>query len=335
MMKKFFLCLLLILMGWGLRAQDKPAKVYFNADKTFKIAQFTDMHLAHDQAKNQLVKDLIEEVLKTEHPNLVVFTGDNTTMDEVEQGWSEIAQILAAHRTPWTAVLGNHDDEHAVKRSDIIDIIRRQPYCMLRQDAKQITGAGNHVIPIYGSSRSNEVASVLYCMDSNSYSKIKGIEGYGWFDRSQVNWYVEESRKFTQQNNGTPLPSLAFFHIPLAEYAQAWASMDSKRYGTKDENECNGKLNSGLFTNMIECGDVMGIFVGHDHVNDYVAMLHNIVLGYGRASGGTNTYGDKIPGSRILVLKEGERTFDTWIHEKGNNNNIDKVTYPTSFLKKK
>lgn len=334
-MKKLLLCLCLIATGWNLKAQNAPDKVYFNPNQTFKIAQFTDMHLAQDQAKNQVVKDLIKEVLETEHPNLVVFTGDNTTMNEVEQGWSEIAQILANHQTPWTAILGNHDDEYAVKRHDIIEIIRRQPYCILKDVAEGIAGEGNHIVRIYNSTDPTKVSSVLYCLDSNSYSRIKGIDGYGWFDRSQINWYVSESKKLTQQNNGTPLPALAFFHIPLPEHAQGWASMDSKRYGTKDENECSGKLNSGLFTNMVECGDVMGIFVGHDHVNDYITTLYNIALGYGRASGGKNTYGDKLPGSRIFVLKEGERTFDTWIYEKGKKKRPDVVSYPTSFLKKK
>ena len=41
-----------------------------------------------------------------------------------------------------------------------------------------------------------------------------------------------------------------------------------------------------MFANMLECGDVMGVFAGHDHVNDYIATLYNIALGYGRASGG-------------------------------------------------
>lgn len=334
-MKKLVFYTFFMIVGLCLKAQETPEKVCFNANHEFKIAQFTDMHLAHDKAKNRIVKELIKEILDTEKPDLVVFTGDNTTMDEVEQGWSEVAEILSQHQTPWTAVLGNHDDEHAVRRPDIIKIIQKQPYCILRDVTQGIKGEGNHIVPIYAYSNPSEVAAAIYCLDSNAYSTVKGIDGYGWFDRTQINWYAEKSHELTQENNSIPLPALAFFHIPLQEYSQAWASMDSKRYGTKDENECWGKLNSGIFANMVECGDVMGIFVGHDHVNDYIAMLHNIALGYGRASGGTNTYGDKTPGSRIIVLKEGKRTFSTWIHEKGSGNRIDVTTYPTSFLKKK
>lgn len=35
------------------------------------------------------------------------------------------------------------------------------------------------------------------------------------------------------------------------------------------EPVCDPQLNSGLFNAMLECGDVMGVFCGHDHNNDY------------------------------------------------------------------
>ena len=51
--------------------------------------------------------------------------------------------------------------------------------------------------------------------------------------------------------------------------------------------------------------------------------------------GGKNTYGDKTPGSRIIVLKEGKREFDTWLREKGNMAKLNVCTYPGSFVKEK
>ncbi|NCC09623.1 MAG: phosphohydrolase [Bacteroidia bacterium] len=335
MKNKSIIYTVLLLFCSFAKAQEVPLKLCFNKEGHFKIAQFTDMHLGKDSLNNQKVEELIEEVLQNEKPHFVVFTGDNTTMDDVEKGWSKIAGILSKHRTPWTAVLGNHDDEYAVKRKELITIIRRQPYCAMTEVAQNIKGEGNHLIPIYDSSTKSQIASLLYCLDSNGYSTEKEINGYGWIGLSQLNWYTSESQKQTHQNNGSPLPSLAFFHIPLAEYTEAWESMDSKRFGTRDEVECSAKLNSGLFTRMIESGDVMGIFVGHDHLNDYITTLHHIALAYGRASGGSNSYGDKKHGSRIIVLKEGERTFDTWIHEKEHSDRLFFCTYPTSFLKKK
>ena len=63
-----------------------------------------------------------------------------------------------------------------------------------------------------------------------------------------------------------------------------------------------------------EMKDVVGTFVGHDHVNDYFGDLHGIRLCYGRASG-YNTYGrDRfLRGARVIRLREGERQFQTWL----------------------
>lgn len=334
-MRKLIIGGILLLSGALTQAQQAPAKLTFNKNGEFKIAQFTDMHLGHDREKDQIVGDMIKEVIDSEKPDLVVFTGDNTTMDEVQQAWDALAGELAKRKTPWTAVLGNHDDEYAVKRKEIIDIIRQQPYCMMKNIEEGIDGEGNHTLAIYSSSAKDKTSALLYCIDTNAYSNIKKVKGYGWVSLSQTNWYRRESQRYTQQNGGQPLPALAFLHIPLPEYTQAWESFDTKRYGDRNEKECAPNVNSGLFTQMLECGDVMGTFAGHDHVNDYIATLHDIALAYGRASGGRNSYGDKTPGSRIIVLKEGKREFDTWLREKGNAQRLDVCTYPGSFEKKK
>ncbi|MNC34498.1 hypothetical protein D3C75_829330 [compost metagenome] len=65
---------------------------------------------------------------------------------------------------------------------------------------------------------------------------------------------------------------------------------------------------------MAELGHTLGVFVGHDHVNDYWGELHGIRLCYGRASG-HNTYGrEGFPrGARMIRLYEGERRLDTWL----------------------
>ena len=308
----------------------------FNAKGEFKIAQFTDMHLGHDMEKDMIVSDMIKGVLDSEKPDMVIFTGDNTTMDEVQQAWDEIAKEMSKRKMPWTAILGNHDDEHAVSRKEIIEIIRQEPYCLMKNIEQGIKGEGNHIIPVYSSNSSKQKPeALLYCFDTNAYSKIKAVKGYDWLGLSQVNWYVRESRNYTTQNDGKPLPALAFIHIPLPEYTQAWESLETKRYGERNEKECSPNLNSGMFTNMLECGDVMGMFAGHDHVNDYIATLYDVAMAYGRASGGKNTYGDKTPGSRIIVLKEGKREFDTWLREKGSAVRLNVCTYPNSFLKEK
>lgn len=73
-------------------------------------------------------------------------------------------------------------------------------------------------------------------------------------------------------------PGLAYFHIPLPEYA----SFDSTNFtGVKMEAGISSPLvNSGFFTTMVEAGDVKAVFTGHDHLNDFCGELTGINLCY-------------------------------------------------------
>ena len=46
-------------------------------------------------------------------------------------------------------------------------------------------------------------------------------------------------------------------------------------------------------------------------------MWKGIVLAYGRFTGGNTEYNHLSNGARVIVLKEGERTFTSWIRLKG------------------
>ena len=56
----------------------------------------------------------------------------------------------------------------------------------------------------------------------------------------------------------------------------------------------------------------MATFAGHDHDNDYIGMLYNVGLAFGRVSG-WDAYGDFERGGRIIELREGKFEFDSWI----------------------
>nr|WP_232312857.1 metallophosphoesterase [Paenibacillus sp. P22] len=162
---------------------------------------------------------------------------------------------------------------------------------------------------------SNSPAAALYFLDSGSYSPLEytRMGFYDWIRRDQIDWYVSQSQGLTEDNGGVPLPSLAFFHIPLPEYNDVWDF--TVCYGERNADfSCAPWINSGMFAAMIEMGDVVGTFAGHDHGHDYWGEWHGIRLSFGRTT--RNGYLDRpfLPGARVIRMREGSREFESWIH---------------------
>jgi hypothetical protein len=160
-------------------------------------------------------------------------------------------------------------------------------------------------------------AALLYFFDSQAYAADTAASYYDWIKFYQIAWYREQSRHTTARNRGIPLPALAFFHIPLPEYADVMAR--GEFLGEAREEVCAPKINTGLLASFVEMKDVMGTFVGHDHVNNFIGIHKGVALAYGQKTG-FSSYGDLDKGARIIELQEGKREFTTWIRtEKGTS----------------
>lgn len=319
----------LILLIENLTAQHHSFE--FNPNGEFKIVQFTDLHL--QTRFSEPVFTLLKEIIETEKPDLVVLTGDIIHQKSVDSLLTTLAAVFAENEQPWVAVLGNHDDEFGVSRKTLVNKYLTLPYnCNSR--VVGIKGVTNFILPVVNPKSRHEEA-LLYFFDSNAYNQQKNINSYyDWIDYSQINWYRSQNSIHKKHNKGNNLPALAFFHFPFPEYKTVWEKDSSLCIGTKHEDVSSPNINSGLYLSMLECGDVIGTFVGHDHVNDYIGKLNTIALAYGRFSGSKNIYGFLTPGARVIVLKEGKREFETWIREKGGNIQY-KCQYPDSFISKK
>lgn len=145
----------------------------------------------------------------------------------------------------------------------------------------------------------NTPKAILYCIDSNDYQPYKELGEYDWIHFDQIKWYREQSDKYNKINNNTPIPSLAFFHIPLPEYKNVLERNDYQGL-YKDDGIWSPRINSGMFGSFIDKKDVIGVFTGHDHQNDFIGLERGIALGYGRVTG-FDAYGDLKPGARITT----------------------------------
>ena len=306
-----------------MRAQE----LKFGADGKIKIVQFTDVHWKPGNPASEEAAERMNEVLDAEKPDFVMYTGDLVYAKPASEALDRALEPAVSRGIPFAVTWGNHDDEQDMTRGQLSEYLKGKPGNMTGT-VDGISGVTNFILPVRSSDGTKD-AAVIYVFDSHAYSGRKEVKGYDWIKPDQIEWYRKESVGFTTRNGGVPLPALAFFHIPVPEYNQAAQNENALLVGTRKEKACAPALNTGLFTAMLEAGDVMATFVGHDHVNDYVVNWYGIMLGYGRYTGGNTVYND-IPGgngARVIELTEGERGFRTWIRLKGGKV-INEVSYP-------
>ena len=303
-------------------------------DGEFRILQLTDTHLMFDKPE-EYAKTFarIENVVAKEKPSFLALTGDNVTGEGSTRKamWNKYLAFLDGFGIPYCVVYGNHDAEHGMSRPEMSSWVVSGRNCVNTLDA---SGELADVrIPVLGADGS--VKLELYFLDSHDYPSSNGfggrISGYAWFKPEQVSWLRKECESSVAANGGAHIPSMAFFHIPLVEYDTAWKN-SKFRCGIMGESVCSGAINSGMFSAMLETGNIMGVFTGHDHNNNYVADHHGIALVYGGFSGDNTTYTDLKHSLRVIVAKEGRRDFDTWLHDEYGNL-ICKVAYSNGEFK--
>lgn len=286
----------------------------FREDGTFKIVQIADLHVEEEGQEDARTFAVIEAVLESERPDLVVFTGDavkgNRCSDPLKR-LLDILELPEKYAIPYAFAFGNHDSENDVyTRGEMMDALSQRDLCLAEAGPDDVTGVGNYVMTVAGSA-GQELQAAIYVLDTGCAAPREIVKSYAWLERNQIDWYIQESGRLTEINQG-PLPAVAFFHIPLPEYNDVWDFHLCR--GGKNENVGCPRLNTGMFAAMKQMGDIMGTFVGHDHTNDYGGDLYGIQLYYGRA-GGFNTVGEQefTRGARVIQLREGERGFDTWL----------------------
>jgi len=286
----------------------------FRDDGTFKIVQFTDLHWTNGGEKDLATQSLMRRILEEERPDLAVLTGDvvyGKGCDDPRWSWRQAVLPLEEAGVPWAVVFGNHDDEGACDRKGFMALSRETAYCVAEEGPADLPGVGNYRLVVRRSGpKAGGAGAVLYFIDSQSYAPDT-VGGWGWITDEQVAWYRELARVH-QDDRGPGITALCFLHIPVPEYDDVWNAGGC--VGTKAEDVCAPKINTGFFAALFEAGEVIGVFAGHDHVNDYIGSHFGIYLAYGKVTGYGTYPRDPYPrGARVILLREGRRGFDTWI----------------------
>lgn len=307
--------------------QNQKHTLRFDENGEFRIVVFGDVQ-AGAPAPCKETLDGIKTIVDRESPDLVLFAGDNSVgfsnEKALEKYLTSMTEYLEENKIPWAHVYGNHDHEGGLSRERQQVVYESFEYCVSQTGPDDIKGVGNYVLPVYPSdeTRTDPVFSV-WGLDSGAYVTDDGLVGreatldntmfrghpgttYAYMPFSQVKWYYDSSVEI-EEFAGHKVPGLMYFHIPLQEFYEVWLNPEQTGVvGVKEDPVCSGPLNSGMFTAMIERGDIKAVCCGHDHINDYSGEFCGVKLCYA-SNIGFDTYHDAdIMGGRVFTVKESD-----------------------------
>ncbi|MCR5689566.1 MAG: metallophosphoesterase [Clostridiales bacterium] len=261
---------------------------HFNSDGRFKILHITDTHLHEDNVKNSV--RLIALACDREKPDLVMLTGDlapENTYEATAERVDQLMRVFEDRSIPVAVSFGNHDSENgAYTREQVMALYNGYSCSVSIDDGDALTGCGTYLVPLCASG-GDELKFALWVFDSGDYDE----EGhYANVAEDQVLWYREKSEAIERQN-GRKIYSLVFQHIIVPEVYEALEKRDRRsaftyehlynkgeyyrfskeytNYGMLHEFPCPGYYDHGQFAAMVERGDVLAMFTGHDHTNAF------------------------------------------------------------------
>ncbi len=297
-----------------------------NKALNFNNGRFRIMQIADTQEIPAVSPDTIKLIcaaLDKEKPDLVVFTGDQikgySAFFRGKNGKKNVISTLKAllkpledRGIPFTITFGNHDGEAALNNNEQFEIYKESPMFVYADSASE-DDKGTFCLNISDK-------FLVYLFDT--HSRASG-GGYSKLTSEQLDWYRSVRDSYDQ-----PLPSLVFQHIPTPEYfdvikrvkrftkgcVRAYGNHKNEFYTLDPHNSrlsdfmkespATSHENAGEIEAFLEKKEVLGVYVGHDHNNSFVANYKGIDLGYTQGAG-FNVYGPGYKrGVRILDIDE-------------------------------
>ena len=254
-----------------------------------KIIHITDTHISSENEDMTLC--LISQALDREMPDVAVVTGDTISSDNNREQTitrtRRFMQLFQDRNIPVALTFGNHDSEQGIiSRQELMACYNEFPCSISVDEGDVMDGCGTYNVPVLASG-SDEVKFNLWIFDSGDYDD----EGkYANVSEEKVAWYKEKSKEY-ENMYGKKVFSLAFQHIIVPESYDALKQVkhaspytykgiyhhegyyrfnpEMKNYGTLKEPPCCGAINHGQFDALVDRGDCLAIFTGHDHTNAF------------------------------------------------------------------
>lgn len=323
-------------------------KLRFNSDGKFTIMQVSDaqdMHIPR-RAMFKMLNKLYDEI----KPDLIVLTGDNIlgnhindafvgnhqfvkskkgTLRRMKKALGYLLNPIEKRKIPFAFVYGNHDDRNCITKDEQAAVYGSYDYCLpYNLDNKDID-CDTYNVPIF-SHNSDRMIYNIWMLDSAGYDKEKDT-CFEYVKRETVEWYEKKSKEL-EDENGAPVMSLMFQHIPVPQTRDLYieCSPEEKgavkardgKYYCLDPEKASGysfeypettSEDFGQLDALRRRNDVCALVFGHDHTNCFTAELDgiNIVQTPGASF---RSYGNMISrGVRVFEIDENDpSTFKTY-----------------------
>ena len=269
------------------------------ADRDYRILQLTDLHLGYgifSGRKDRMAQDAVRTIIKRARPDLIVLTGDSIfpffpksgTMNNRREA-ERFIKFMDGFEVPYTMVFGNHDCEmgSTCNKEQLAEIFATGKYAVFTKGRYEhspqtpIAGVGNFVLDLIDGE--GRVLLPLIHLDSNMYGDGWFFSGFDCIHEDQTDWCMEKL-------NERKVPAMAFFHMPPAEFKEAYEKMklgdhsviyEHGSIGEKDEYFGISNRPPHFFEKAVDNGWLKWIFCGHDHLNTLSLTYKGIRMTYG------------------------------------------------------
>ena len=320
-------------------AADESGTLTFSKNGKFRILQLTDTQDDAHPAKD--LETFLRLAIETAKPDLIVYTGDlvedsrfgdkfndddpfnegvvvesdgeidiEATTKNIETAVGYVLGVFEDYEIPYVIAQGNNDHKCGITNEDWLRIYSKYPHCIVRDDSDDADGRLDYNVLINGSDGNPKFN--IWLMDT----------GRGGINSDQIEWYKTQSAAIKEQNGGTPVPAFLFQHIYTEDLGNVFVECSPFDYGARAAGAGFYKLNpetakgyasfgyepcepSEEFRAWKECGDVIGAFFGHQHIDGFSGVVDGIEIGI--------TYGAEFAkpgpfGYRIFELDESDVT---------------------------
>ena len=274
-----------------------------NATKpNFRILQLTDLHYMH-QGSDEQTNTLIRLMVKKHQPDLIVITGDLTMCHDNQDLLMTIRDLVTSCAVPWTFTFGNHDHEALLSLSEQADILMKSPLCLFEKGDESLDGCGNHFIKVNLSLHTYLLGLLDSHNDRIDRVNDRDVWSYDYLKASQIDYSYQTI--LIENDRHSNLSSLFFFHIPLIDFKTKLEEDQDGISGECHESISSSRIESHFFDRIVQTKTLKGIFVGHDHVNDYSFEKGGCLFAFGRCTGHYNyTMPEFKKGVRIIDLHD-------------------------------